>query len=707
MAEEFLYGGKTLKQPEGKKQEKGDYKLGAEQETSFVPEVKKESQQSKSNEYKTGQELETSFTPEVKKEKTEQEKSQLFIYRMTSGNLKAEEAPADFQMSEKIKTSSESFYAAREKLLDAFSREYKARAIFKKSGGEKGGQEAAEAEIWRENAEKEHERLLGKLKKEFLNDFLKRKKEQYPKLTKKELQEEALRYSAKFILETAKDIDMSLEAEKAKRAYEAKERGLVGSLWAKYIKAPRHVRWLISAGIAAGVGGVSALALGPGGLIVAGAYAGHRGLRSLGGMVLGGGLQSLIEKGYIRKKYGKQRMEIRQEQYEATLAKLREEVKEVESWLDSEKKKLKLMEIVDKDAVEYRQKLDEVARREGKTRMKSALISGLIGGAAAAGVDWYYSLKTGPGAVPPPVLPGKSTEGIISGIESAKKGDSVWKLAERQLEHRMGLKFTSLNEAQKTSVVAVIKNMVAADLEKFGLTNVDQIKIGQKIDFSEIFKDQAGMEDVFKKALSLHQGQMENIVHNNEVLRNWRAAHPTELFTSEKVEEILSGGGAKTTLPVTEALPGAESKIPPVTEAVAGETPKVPPVTEAVAGGTPKVPVTEAIGGETLFGSNIEETIAGSRLGFNPGEYRAISKITVGKLLDEIPSKELAWKIREGMTDLYPGKKIDLPFTGYQYTDVEFTKHVRLADFVRSFNPDSEMQKLSVSSFLKLLEKRI
>jgi hypothetical protein len=81
--------------------------------------------------------------------------------------------------------------------------------------------------------------------------------------------------------------------------------------------------------------------------------------------------------------------------------------------------------------------------------------------------------------------------------ETAQAGDSVWKLAKHQLEAHFGQRFTDMTEAQKNYLIDTIKDRVAEDPEKFGLTDVDKIAIGQKIDFSGAFQDQKIIEGAF------------------------------------------------------------------------------------------------------------------------------------------------------------------------------------------------------------------
>jgi len=128
-------------------------------------------------------------------------------------------------------------------------------------------------------------------------------------------------------------------------------------------------------------------------------------------------------------------------------------------------------------------------------------------------------------------------EQVILGVE-VQKGDSLWKIIDKQLENQEG--YADLNEAQKTYVIDALKDKVAADPKKFGLDNIDKLKIGQKIDLSELFQDKQP-ENLITGVQDLSEGQMQNILDNNQKLRNWVNANPEEMLTSEKTKEILTG----------------------------------------------------------------------------------------------------------------------------------------------------------------------
>jgi len=133
-------------------------------------------------------------------------------------------------------------------------------------------------------------------------------------------------------------------------------------------------------------------------------------------------------------------------------------------------------------------------------------------------------------------------------IETVGKGDSIWKMAEDQLEEHYGNKFADLDEARKTYMIDAIKDKMIANPEKFGLESIDKLKVGQKVDFSSIFEDESELEKISEKAEALKETAVENIEKNNEMLRDWVEDHPKEMLTSEKVENILSGESEKFSL---------------------------------------------------------------------------------------------------------------------------------------------------------------
>jgi len=362
-----------------------------------------------------------------------------------------------------------------------------------------------------------------------------------------------------------------------------------------------------------------------------------------------------------------------------------------ETALSELKREFSLEKLKDVDK-KYEKILEEIAGKRRKKLIVKAGVMAATGAGAAMGLGWLEGAYAGVSGKVPEVSPEAPPEEVteaptevvppaeepvepveappaaeISGIETAQtqSGDSIWRMSERQLEARYGEKFTGLDEARKTYVIDAIKDKVAAEPEKFGLTDIDKIKIGQKVDFSSVFEDKTEIEGFFDRAGVLSQAQVESIEHNNQILKNWLVEHPGEELTSEKVEEILAKG---------KVVPPAEA-VPPAAE-------------EELA---------------KLMERNEMENV--KAIGLTPGEYDAIKDLEIGKLFDEIPeSKDEAWKIFGGEV---PDKSMDLPHHGI-YGAGEFKRHIKLAEFIRSLLPEEaeNIKKMTISQFLRMVGPR-
>lgn len=135
-----------------------------------------------------------------------------------------------------------------------------------------------------------------------------------------------------------------------------------------------------------------------------------------------------------------------------------------------------------------------------------------------------------------------STEKIFSDPSvlrhKAVAGNSTWKLLEKTLEHND--KFKAMNEAQKTFVVSTLANELMEDPSSYGLHENGDLLVGDKVDFTELFKDVKGTNAILDKAEHLSDGQVKSIMENNEKIADWVEKHPNELLTNEKVSEILA-----------------------------------------------------------------------------------------------------------------------------------------------------------------------
>ena len=581
-----------------------------------------------------------------------EKKDNLTLYRIVSGDSKAKEIPAGFEPTLETKEAAGNFFRSKEQLVESYKKEFQAKRLAKKSGYEQGGAALAETVIWRENAQKDYEHKLEGLKKELFEDFIVKKHEKYPNLTKKEMQEEALKYSAGFVLETAKDIDIDLEAEKNRVAYETKERGIASKLWEKYTKAPKWKKWAIGAGLAGAVGLGGAL-LFPSTLLFAGSAAtlskvgvggflATKAVRSVTGGALGAAIFSGIEKFHIRGKYGKKRMEAGAGQSAETLEKLKQEIGTAEDWLENEAIKMKLMTIVDADAIKYREKLGKIANKEGRSRLYAALAAGIIGGAAAtaAGLDWSQVFPGGPkGAA------------LVGALENKPSGGQVDYWTEQQLAPE------------------------GPSVPKGG----GGVGIGTP-----------GPEEI-KPA-----GTQPNL--------DWQMERPTEPNLDWQMENPPKG-------PVVEPLPetGGEEVIPEGhtgSSNVGGEDLSEVPKEGEVGGGEENL---EAGGAEELpkvseFGTTYETQVA-ERFGFSPDQFEATKGITVEKLLAEIPiDKDEQVKMWERFSqnnppDIWPSEN---PY----YSSI-LKKQVELAELLwtRFPRPDinPEMQKMTIGEVINLL----
>ena len=128
----------------------------------------------------------------------------------------------------------------------------------------------------------------------------------------------------------------------------------------------------------------------------------------------------------------------------------------------------------------------------------------------------------------------------VNHIEIAQKGDSVWKMIGKDLQTHSGKTFSALSPEQKTYVIDALKDNVAQHHTEFGLKNIDKIKVGQKIDLSNLFKNKADVTKIFEHAKHLTPDQLKNVAHNNEAILNWIHSHPSQSLDSSKIQQILS-----------------------------------------------------------------------------------------------------------------------------------------------------------------------
>lgn len=313
----------------------------------------------------------------------------------------------------------------------------------------------------------------------------------------------------------------------------------------RYRKMPLKRKLMISAGLFAGGFAAGAVGGATGAALVTGVIAGKWFQRALGGSAAAVGLEGLIKRSQEKKVEKKMSVEFAD--------KLMESIKSGDKKLDE-----KLLEL------EGKKKWEKYRRFALAGSIGALIASGWTAKAFGAVIpdewtDWAKErADLAPDKTPETPVETDASEiseteastktasevSIVSSagfVEVAEKGDSIWKMAENQLEKHYGEKFSDLSPAQRTYVIDAIKDKIAANPKEFRLDNVDKLKMGQKVDFSGIFESKNNINDIFSKAEGLKQAALENIARNNRILEDWVKEHPGEALTSEKVEEILSG----------------------------------------------------------------------------------------------------------------------------------------------------------------------
>ena len=113
----------------------------------------------------------------------------------------------------------------------------------------------------------------------------------------------------------------------------------------------------------------------------------------------------------------------------------------------------------------------------------------------------------------------KLPEAQDSYIETAQKGDSIWKMTKRILSRKLEAKWEKLDEAQKTYLIDTIKDKISSNPEKFGLVSKDinLIHPGEKINFSSVFEDKDFLKDIFKKTEHLSLKEKVHIISGIEL----------------------------------------------------------------------------------------------------------------------------------------------------------------------------------------------
>ncbi len=126
-------------------------------------------------------------------------------------------------------------------------------------------------------------------------------------------------------------------------------------------------------------------------------------------------------------------------------------------------------------------------------------------------------------------------------IHQVKSGDSLWKILNNTLENDS--RFKGMSEARKTFVLSNLTNKVLENPEQYGVHDGGAIVIGEKTDFTSLFKDKDSVEDIFKKAESIGASQESVIIENNKKIEAWIKANPGKQVD---VNEVLSSDVSNT-----------------------------------------------------------------------------------------------------------------------------------------------------------------
>lgn len=306
--------------------------------------------------------------------------------------------------------------------------------------------------------------------------------------------------------------------------------------------------------------------------------------------------------------------------------------------------------------------------------------------------------------------------------ETTLGGRGIWGGVEEILKEKAktdpALAEVLKDPAKSTYLVDMIKDKVVANPNEFlsgpgKIFDVDRIPGGTKMNITSILED-AKLKAMVEESSGLSKEAIDSINRNNAKIRQWVMENPGKPLTTPQVDEILRGrpatGGVGGPNDVTQPQLPDTSELEKTARAPIGTTEPPTATPEAGRGGGTVLPAdagTEQGGGtvledstkpkgETPFGSIIEKTIA-EKAGFRPEEYDALKKITVDKLLKEIPDTS------EGQADMWrkfsrnnPPK---LPHPGIYYETI-LRKQVSLADAIYKLEPNQMAKNLTVEQFI-------
>lgn len=364
----------------------------------------------------------------------------------------------------------------------------------------------------------------------------------------------------------------------------------------RYQKMGRLKRTAYSTAV---IGGATALLM-PSAIAAAGigtaGYLVWRGARSLVGGTASYWVSKKIVQPFVRKTYEHDEMADKAR----VEAKTGQEVKDLKSLIEGnigDKSAAEtLKKIADanfKLATEYAGRMKRNKKMFLATNTISSILTGLVvGGGTARAMDhlfdpWLVGIAGG-GTVahhemPPskgggdgkeiiPPAAGGAHEGIAQwNLETAKPGDSVWRVIERDLQHNMK-GFNDLPKAEQTYIIDHYKDLVVADPEKFGLHDPNVIQPGWGKEIHTLFDGKGGRAELDRwagKAGSLTPEQRLNIDNYHMKATVFHPDAPVDTAAPEAVG-IMSGAKLHETVEAINARGVTNNLVEPQTYPGAG-----------------------------------------------------------------------------------------------------------------------------------------
>ncbi len=144
-------------------------------------------------------------------------------------------------------------------------------------------------------------------------------------------------------------------------------------------------------------------------------------------------------------------------------------------------------------------------------------------------------------------------------IETAKPGDSVWKMIERRLETEYG---TNFDPNRKVYIIDAIKDQIAEHPENFGLdagANIDHIHVGQELDLSTTVGNEAYLDALMQESGRMPTAEEAEAMQAEEVTDETPAEEAEETKVQPLAEET-KGAPVKEESAQEKAAPSADEE---------------------------------------------------------------------------------------------------------------------------------------------------